>query len=173
MPLDINQFRNNLRDGGARPSLFEMRITKSGLAFPTAPFHVRVAEIPPATVTPIVQKFAGRELKFAGQRTYPNITVTVLNDEGFTIRAEMERWIDLVNGRVNNRRGGPVEDGVLTINQLAKTGGPIGIFNFVDAFPVTMSSIPLDWSNDGVIEEYTVEFAYSYYVPVTIPPITF
>jgi len=32
-------------------------------------------------------------------------------------------------------------------------------------FPVTIAAIPLDWSNDAAIEEYTVEFAYQYWEP--------
>lgn len=168
MPLDIARFRSNLIDGGARPSLFQMEITGPlGLNFNLAPYHIRVASIPPTTVTPIVQKFAGRELKFAGQRTYPNLSVTILNDEGFTIRRQLETWMNAINERTLNTRSAAVIEtlGSAVITQYAKTGSVIATYQFTNLFPVTMAEIALDWSQDGAIEEYTVEFAYDYYTP--------
>lgn len=173
MPLNLELFKASLVDGGARASLFQMEINKQGTVagLNAVPFHVRVSEIPGSTITPIVQKFAGREIKFAGQRTYGNLSVTVLNDENFRVRTAIEDWMNKINAReANVRLAGPTElqyQGDAIVNQFTKTGVPIKAFKFVGLFPVTMAAIPLDWSNDGVIEEYTVEFAYQYWEPTT------
>lgn len=177
MPLNVEQFKAALVDGGARASLFQMEINKSGIAsgLGFAPFHVRVSEIPGSNITPIVQKFAGREIKFAGQRTYTNLTVTILNDEFFRIRTAMEDWMDKINSRVGNVRDLSVVgesnllgyQGEAVVTQYSKAGLPLKAFKFVGLFPTVLGNIPLDWSNDGVIEEYTVEFAYQYWEPTT------
>ena len=40
---------------------------------------------------------------------------------------------------------------------------PIAKYNFVNIFPVTIAEIPLDWSSNDAIEDFTVEFAYDYW----------
>lgn len=166
IPFSIDDFKAAMADGGARPSLFTMEITYDTInARPEFQFYCRVSEIPGAQQNVIVQKFGGREIKFAGQRTYNNLTVTILNDESFQIRRGLEDWMDRVNGAEDNLaysdQFGLEGDGV--VRQFAKTGQEIATYRFNSLFPVNIAAIPLDWSNDGVIEEYTVEFAYTYW----------
>jgi hypothetical protein len=171
MPLDLQEFRSQFQDGGARPSLFEMQINRGTGSSPSAQFYIRATEIPGLTVNQIVQKFAGRELKFAAQPTFTNLTVTVLNDEKFTVRRFLEGWLNDINGRVTNVRAPQAAtevgyQGTGRITQFGKAGGELAVYEFVGLFPVNLAPIPLDWSNDGVIEEYTIEFAYQYWTPL-------
>lgn len=165
----IEQFRTAMADGGARASLFTMEITYGGLDFADMKFFCRVSEIPGSQQNVIIQKFAGRELKFAGQRTFTNLTVTVMNDEGFTIRRSLDQWMDRINDTQLNTAltgGQPLLEGTGTVTQYRKDGGEVdyGPYTFVGLFPVNIAAIPLDWGNDGAIEEYTVEFAYQYWL---------
>jgi hypothetical protein len=136
-------------------------------------FHCRISEIPGTAVNPVIVKYAGREIKYAGQRIFNNLTVTILNDEGFTVRKGLELWFEFLNTRESNialltaptgdpGRGYSARG---TVRQFAKTGAEARSYVFVDMFPVNLAPIPLDWSNDAVIEEYTCEFAYQYWVP--------
>lgn len=172
----IDKFKNKLLDGGARPSLFQMDMT-----WPTAmpfersatelmPFHCKISEIPSSQVTPITVKYQGREVKYAGQRTFTNLTVTILNDEGFTVRQSLERWIEQLNGAASNKttfnKASPVPDGYAgmgIVTQYDKQGDSVRAYRFVDLFPVTLSNIQLSWDNDAQLEEYTCEFAYQYW----------
>lgn len=176
MALSLNTFKQALADGGARPSLFEMELTPpatlgiNGGNVPNFRFYCRISEIPGATVNPITIKYGGREVKYAGNRTYANITVTLFNDENFSIRKLLERWIDIINDRATNRLGYPTSSitttgglgylGTGTVKQLKKQGEVTRTYFFDDMFPVNLSNIALDWSNDGAIEDYTCEFAY-------------
>lgn len=175
MALSLNTFKQRLADGGARPSLFEMDLTPPailGTDVPNFRFFCRISEIPGATVNPITIKYGGREVKYAGNRTYANITVTLFNDEDFRIRKLLERWIDIINDRGTNRLGYPTSSiplsapggfgylGTGTVRQLKKEGSTTRTYFFDDMFPVNLSNIALDWSNDGAIEDYTCEFAY-------------
>lgn len=176
----ITAFKENLLDGGARPSLFEMQLKWPGLV-PAGPdaerllqFHCRISEIPGTSHNPIVVKYAGREIKYAGQRVFNNLTVTILNDEGFTVRRSLETWFEAINSSETNVASvsSPTQagyGGTGTVIQYRKTGsgaagaGRARAYTFVDIFPVTLSPIALDWTNDGAIEDYTCEFAYQYW----------
>jgi len=181
---NITQFKEQLQDGGARPSLFEMTI-----AFPPAlqglfgdtvrsateiwRFHCRISEIPGNQHNPISLKYAGREIKYAGQRTFNNLSVTILNDEAFRVRRGLELWFEAMNTRETNRSlltqntrtGFGSYAGSGQVTQYSKQGTKVRAYKFVDMFPVTLAPIPLDWSNDGAIEDYTCEFAYQYWTP--------
>ena len=178
----ITDFKEQLLDGGARPSLFEMTIDFPAalLASVAAPqvlgasnkfkFHCRLSQIPGTSHNPIVVKFAGREIKYAGQRVFQNLSVTILNDEAFSVRRGLEAWFEAMNTRESNKTklfsptfGGYAGTG--TIFQYKKDGSLARSYRLVDMFPVTLGEIALDWANDGAIEDYTCEFAYQYFEP--------
>ena len=83
----ITQFRSKLGGGGARPNLFEVNINK----FPfvgdwdneTFQFLCKAAALPASNVASVEIPFRGRTLKVAGDRTFDNWTITVINDEDF------------------------------------------------------------------------------------------
>lgn len=179
---NIYDFKESLTDGGARPSLFQMELTWP-ISIP-APgdlilnaerafhFHCRISEIPGTQHNPITVKYAGREIKYAGQRVFNNLTVTVLNDEAFTVRRALEAWFEGMNSRVSNLSLFPLASptavgyaGQGTVYQYAKNGNITRSYSFVDMFPVTLAPVALDWTNDGAIEDYTCEFAYQYWTP--------
>jgi hypothetical protein len=179
---NITDFKEQLLDGGARPSLFEMTIDYpvgligSGVVPAILPaqlknrFHCRLTEIPGSQINPITVKFAGREIKYAGQRVFSNISITIINDEAFTVRRGLEMWLESMNTREQNVTNylSPTSEGYAgtgVIRQYSKTGSVLRSYRLVDLFPVTLSPIALDWSNDAAIEEYTCEFAYQYWEP--------
>lgn len=174
----INEFKSRLLDGGARPSLFEMELTfppalgiQGVAATEIMKFHCRISEIPGTQHNPIVFKFAGREIKYAGQRVFNNLTLTIVNDEGFRVRRGLEKWFEAMNGAETNvnlltsnlegTAGTYAAQG--TVTQYDKQGFSARKYSFRDIFPVTIAPIALDWSNDGAIEDYTCEFAYQYW----------
>jgi hypothetical protein len=177
---NISEFKEKLLDGGARHSLFRMELTwpqtvASGAAFgsPWMPFHCRISEIPGVSFNPITLKYAGREIKYAGSRVYQNLTLTVINDEGFTVRKAIENWMELIQSRETNvsvltaplSHGATGYAGTGRVIQYKKTGEHAKSYIFTDIYPVTLGNISLDWSNDSSIEDYTVEFAYQHWVP--------
>ena len=177
---NITEFKERMIDGGARPSAFRMEITWPAaisvgnlLSAPTVPFMCRISEIPGTSHNPIIVKYAGREIKFAGQKVYPPLNLTIFNDERFRIRRGLEAWFDAMNSRETNvatlssPTGDPTRGygGTGRVTQFDKLGNEIRSYVFIDMFPVNLAAIPLDWQNDATIEDYTVEFAYQYWVP--------
>jgi hypothetical protein len=185
MAFNVNQFRSQLTGDGARPNLFECTLTfpilasSGGATSPGAvqdnvsltekfTFMARAAQLPGSTVNQIPVNYFGRELKFSGNRTFPEWTVTIINDEDFRLRDAFEKWMHGLNSHVTNTRGvsfgnalGYQQDGLVT--QYGKSGEIIKEYNFVGMFPIDVSPIELDWGANDTIEEYAVTFAYQWW----------
>jgi hypothetical protein len=105
----ISDFKSALKGGGARPNLFEVKISdlpeavKSNLqgvkefrnTFDTDGFSFlcKSAALPASNIAPIDVPFRGRILKVAGDRTFDTWTVTVINDEDMRHRKAFEAWM--------------------------------------------------------------------------------
>ena len=97
MAFRVQDFRSQMVFDGARPNLFQCELTFPTLVSGAAAqskftFMARAAQMPGSTVNQISQFYFGRELKFSGNRTFPEWTVTVINDEDFIIRDAFEKW---------------------------------------------------------------------------------
>ena len=180
MAFNVNDFRSNMNYDGARPNLFDVNLTFpsallgsiSGLSAANGKsrFLIKSAQLPGSTLGTVSVNYFGRELKFVGNRTFQDWTVTIINDEDFAIRAAMESWMNLMNSHVGNVRT-PVGNSPLgyssdaTVTQYGKTQNTaIKKVKFVGLFPIDLSPIDLDWGSNDTIEEYQVTFAYQYWV---------
>jgi len=167
MGFDISQFRTTLSDEGARANLFEVSITVSeteNFAATDFNFYAKSSVIPGTTLGTVVVPYFGREIKFAGNRTYGDWTITVINDEGFTFRAQFENWINRINSITENTRASTNYTGTGTVTQYSKSGATQVSYDFINMFPTDLGEISLDWGDNDSIEEYTVTFAYDYWI---------
>jgi T4-like virus tail tube protein gp19 len=195
MPFNVSTFASQgLPLGGARASLFEVFMTlptaiASGRAEAQLRFVCKSAQLPQSTVGQIEVPYFGRKVKMAGNRTFDNWTVTVMNDEDFMVRHAFEKWSSFINSHTNNLRnqGTLTESGLVsyrsiaTVRHYAKTGVygsgtnsgdasiPTREYDFINIFPINISTIDLNWETTDAVEEFTVEFAYDYWtVPVDV-----
>ena len=103
--LGVDDFKSKLRGGGARPNLFKATVNFPGYAggdVELTSFLCKGAQLPTSVMNPIEVPFRGRQLKIAGDRTFENWTVTVLNDTDFNTRDSMERWMNGINAHAAN-----------------------------------------------------------------------
>lgn len=173
MPFNVNQFRTQLSGDGARPNLFEVRlnfpsyVTARASASVKSTFMVKTAQLPGSTLGSVPVNYFGREVKVAGNRTFADWTVTIINDEDFIIRNAMESWIRGINDNVTNLRAALTTQQYATdaeVYQYSKAGGsPIKRYKFVGMFPVDIAAIDLDWGSNDAIEEFSVTFQYQYW----------
>lgn len=174
MAFKVQEFRAQMNYDGARPNLFQCdltfpTLTAGGVAQTQFSFMARAAQLPGSTVNQIPQFYFGRELKFAGNRQFTEWTVTIINDEDFTIRDAFEKWMSGMNSHSGNLRnpaftkgdGGYQQDGYVT--QFNKDGTPSKKYKFIGMFPIDLSPIELDWGANDTIEEYAVTFAYQWW----------
>jgi len=177
MAFNVNQFRTQLQGDGARPNLFEVRLNfpayaqGGAVAAAKSSFMVKTAALPGSTVGMVTVPYFGREVKVAGNRTFADWSVTIINDEDFFIRSAMEAWVRGINENVTNLRSNRARTsqqyGVdATVIQYGKDGRQLKSYKFVGMFPTDIAQIDLDWGSNDTIEEYTVNFAYQYWESV-------
>lgn len=163
MAFNINEFKSQLVGGGARPSLFQVQITNPiiGIADFKVPFMVKTAALPASTVGSYVVPYFGRDVKYAGDRTFEDWEVTIINDEDFAIRNAMEAWSNSINSHVSNSRALPQRyksDAIVT--QYGKDGRVLRTYSFEGIYPLNISSIALSWETKDTIQEFSVSFQY-------------
>lgn len=135
------------------------------------PFLCRAASIPPAPLDIIRVPYFGRNIKLAGDRDFPEWTVTVYNDEDFPIRILMERWSNEINALVSNRMDDTM--GVLaykqsaTVTEYGKQGAALRTYVFSGIWPVNVEAMQVDWGAMNTLQQFDVTFAYDYWQPTT------
>jgi T4-like virus tail tube protein gp19 len=174
MAFTVDQFRTNLVGDGARPNLFEVRLT-TWPAYVTSPgpqtlsFLANSTSLPGSDIGITPLQYFGREVKLAGNRTYPEWTVTIINDENFKLRKAFEQWHYGINGPVGNKRTGAATTldrgyGVnASVIQYGKEGDKLHVYTFAGLWPTNVAPIELAWGTNDQIEEFTVTFAYQYW----------
>jgi T4-like virus tail tube protein gp19 len=174
MAFNVAEFRANMIGDGARPNLFQVSLT-----FPTiaangqassqkATFMAKAAQLPGSTIGQVPVYYFGRELKFAGNRTFADWTLQIINDEDFTIRNSIESWMNSINSHSSNVRSPGAQSPSsytvdATVTQYGKTGNTLKTYKFVGMYPLDLAPIDLDWSSNDTIEEYAVTFAYQWW----------
>lgn len=176
MPFNINTFKaNGLVYGGARPSLFNITLTvPAGIGIDNVTVQkftlvAKAANLPASTITTFDVGYFGRKIKLAGDRTFTDWNVTVMNDEDFSVRAMFELWSNAMNRLESNVRDSAIDTELyksdFQIAQYAKTGEKIREYTMYGAFPTTIGEIGLDWDSQNSIETFPVTFAYDYWLP--------
>jgi hypothetical protein len=166
--LGVDDFKSKLRGGGARPNLFKATINFPGYANGDAEltsFLCEAAQLPGSTFGIINVPFRGRILKMAGDRTFPEWTVTIINDTDFTIRNSFERWMNGINSHsANTGLAAPIAyESDLFVDQLDRDGESVKRYNFRGSFPTDLSPIELSYASADEIERFQVTFAYQYF----------
>ncbi len=185
----LTNFKSRLAGGGARNNLFEVTIP----SFPTASedfwkqgqddnatkmaFLCKAAQLPASTVAPVDVPFRGRVLKVAGDRTFDPWTVTIINDEDFSLRTAFEGWMNKLS-KLNDATGVTNPTSYMTnayVKQLGRgaekfatenTGGESSIlrtYKFYDIFPTSVTAIDLSYDSTNQVEEFQVEFQVQYF----------
>lgn len=173
MAFNISEFRAQMVGDGARANLFEVTMpfpsfagaTDAGKKFT---FMCKSASLPGSTIGTVPLQYFGRELKFAGNRTFADWSVNVINDEDFAIRNSFERWMSGMNSHNLNVRN-PIVTNPSTytvdalVKQYSKNGDVLKNYRFVGLFPTDISPIEVDWGSNDSIEEFSVSFAYQWW----------
>ena len=176
MVFNIDQFKTRgLQYGGARPALFNVTVTPPpviGIDLTSVSkfeFTARAASLPESNMEAIQVPYFGRKIKIAGDRTFADWRVTVMNDEDFGVRSMFEKWSNAMNKHVNNTRLGGLNvenyKSTMDVIQYSKDGSILRSYQIIGAFPTVIDAIDLDWDTTNAVETFNVGFAYDYWVP--------
>lgn len=174
MAFNVTEFRANLVGDGARPNLFQVTMTfptfstESTSSSQAISFLAKAAQLPGSTLGTVPLYYFGRELKFSGNRSFADWTITIINDENFKVRRAFESWMNGINSHTTNLRNGAATSPSgytvdAKVDQYDKAGNIIKSYKFVGAFPVDLSPIDLDWQSNDTIEEFTATLAYQWW----------
>ena len=164
---------------GVKPNMFMVDVNfpgslgKSADDLETTNIMCKSAALPGSNLGVIEVPFRGRTVKIAGDRTFDTWTVTFFNDKDFKLRAFFEEWANKINSHeantselfVPNSSTGYTAD--LKVKQLEKddttTGSILRTYTLFYCFPTNVSQIDLAYDSNDQIEEFTVEWQYSYF----------
>ena len=172
MAFTISSFRESIakHKGISRPNLFKVLIYGPGATAAAIPadftFQAKIATIPPSTLGVIEVPYFGRMIKVPGNRTFDNLSITVINDADFSVRNPIEAWMAKYNSHELNKSNVTDPNTLMAGIQITHYNidtSPTGVWRFVNCFPVSLGEIGLDWGSNDTAEEYTIDFAYDYW----------
>jgi hypothetical protein len=170
--LQVDAFRGKMTGGGARANLFEVNVNYPGAAggdTELTNFMCRAAQLPGVTMNPVEVPFRGRLVKFPGDRTFEDWTMTVYNDTNFGVRDAFEAWMNSMNTHLSNvglnidNAGYGTYLADIEVNQLNEAGSTVKKYKLRNAFPTIVSPIELSYDQTTAIEEFTVTLTYDYW----------
>ncbi len=167
---NINDFKAKLAGGGARANQFKVTMPFPGYAqvggeIEDLAFLCTTAQIPAMNVGLVNVPFRGRQIKIAGDRTFADWSITVLNDTNFKLRNAFERWQNGINNMSDNEGlSNPVDYQVdAFIDQLDRNGNTLKSYTLRGAFPVDIAAIDLNFATNDEVETFGVTFQYQYF----------
>jgi len=175
---NVSQFLQTIGQG-VKPNMFLIDIQfPASIALQTEDQNLtnilcKSAALPGSNLGVIEVPFRGRTVKIAGDRTFDTWTTTFFNDKDFKLRAFFEQWANSINTHEgntaplftpNNSDGYMADLGVKQLEKDASEEGAIlREYTLKYCFPTNVSSIDLAYDSNDQIEEFTVEWQYSYF----------
>ena len=167
---NINDFKAKLAGGGARSNQFKVTMPFPGYAqvggeIEDLAFLCRSTTIPAMNVGVVPVPFRGRVIKIAGDRTFDEWSITVLNDTNFKLRNAFERWQNGINNMTDNEGlTNPVDYQVdCFVDHLDRNGNTVKSYTLRGLFPTAISDIALNYDEAAAVEEFSVTFNYQYF----------
>lgn len=125
------------------------------------------AELPGVSLQTADAKIYGPTYKIPYQKQYNDTTLSFIATNDFYERKLFDRWIEAIMPPDTNNLRFPKSQNSryltdITIIQFDEFIKQIYAVKLIDAFPVSVSSMPLSWGDDG-IHRVSVNFAYQRY----------
>jgi len=173
-----NGFVSKLASEGARSSLFEVIVSLKGQnilgtedADNTFQYMCKGIQLPSQNLGVVLVNYFGRAIKLPGDRTYEDLTMTIINDEDHSVRNRLENWMNIMNDYVANTREADASRDEYTADLTIKTYNKDGSellngeaeWKFINCFPITVDQIDLAWDANDQVMEFTSTWVYDYW----------
>ena len=158
----IDQFKAQLIGGGPRANRFKVFIPRAGNKIE---FLCKAANIPAGTLGEVIVPFRGHNLKLAGERTFEDWQITVINDVEFSVRSGLEAWQEEIQA-MDSGVGSTSTDYLISrafVEQLNKDDSVLARYEFFNMFPKNLGAIELSYDTVDALEEFTVDFTFSHW----------
>ena len=178
---NVSQFLQTIGQG-VKPNMFLVDIkfpdalggSSQALGTDLTNILCKSAALPGSNLGVIEVPFRGRTVKIAGDRTFDTWSATFFNDKNMELRGLFEEWANQLNTHEANTAPRFLPDSAgsgymasLYVTQLEKDdsegGSAIRTYKLHHCFPTNVSQIDLAYDSNDQIEEFTVEWQYSYF----------
>ena len=174
-----NGFISKLKNEGARSALFDVTCPLRGVNIAGADgdgntllkYMCKGATIPSSTVGVVTVNYFGRPVKFPGDRTYEELTLTIINDEGYAVRNRIENWMNKINDMDLNTRdktmvGKQNYTSDLFLRPFTKDGNVAGASSWIfkNCFPTSLDAVDVAWESNDTIMEFTTTWSFDYWL---------
>lgn len=170
MAFEITKFKASLDAGVARSNLFQFDvIPQTGLTsneITNLKFVCKTAQLPGLQIEPTEVKYLGRVIKFPGDIAFEPFTTSIINDNNYSIRTDVETWMANISDHKNISKSVSefTSTGILSLvneqGEVLDNGKKVKFFRL---FPTTVSEIALSFESRSEIETFDITWSYDYY----------
>ena len=169
MAGNINDFKASFTKDVARTNRFDVEIPVPLTLIPYVSsarsliYRCETAQFPGRTFATTEQKTYGPIEKFPYLNTYNDLDLTFIVDDDMSQKVFFDAWMSYINPLYNNnyRYKGDYAT-TLVVNQYDVSGEKTYSINLVEAFPISMNQMDLNWGDDSY-HKLSVTFAYTYW----------
>jgi len=164
----INEFKSSFKRDLARPNRFDVSIPVPIVLVPylntakSLKFRCEAAELPSRTFSVAEQRFGSNPSEsYPYLSTFNDMPMTFIVSDDMTEKLFFDAWMEYINPASSYDLRYKIEyTSTIVVNQYDVAGDLTYSVNLVDAFPVSVNQLDLDWSADGH-HKLVVTFAYS------------
>lgn len=167
MAGSIAEFKASFKTELARPNKFDVDIPiPIGLILYLGTsrklkFRCETAELPGRTIATTSMKIYGVEEKFPYMTSYGDLSLTFIVSDDMSEKKFFDAWLNWISPTINYNQKYKGEYAVaLRINQYDVRNQVSYSVDMIDAYPIAINQMELDWSSDGH-HKLTVTFAYT------------
>jgi hypothetical protein len=165
---DISQFRASFKTDPAKSNRFDVSIPVPLTLIPyvnsakSLTYRCENAQLPGRTFETLEQKIGSNPVeKYPYKTSYTDIDLSFIIDSDMSQKVFFDAWLNFINPNYNYNfryKGDYVT--TITVNQYNSQGELSYSVDLIDAYPVSMNQVDLDWSADGYVK-LNVTFAYT------------
>lgn len=165
MAGSISKFKSSFATEIARPNRFDVNITvptvlDSG-ASRILTYRCENAQLPSRTFATAEQKTYGPVEKYPYLTTYNDLELTFIVSDDMLEKYIFDSWLESINPSTTNNFSYKSDySTIITVNQYNLQNEITYSADFIEAYPISINQLDLDWSADGY-HKLTVTFAYT------------
>lgn len=149
---------------GVRPNLYKMEIF--GLPEKLR-YLCKATQLPGKTIGIVEVPYLNQKAKYAGDATFEDLTVTILLDNDFSVRNELETWMEQIRANASIDGAEPsIYQQTGSVIQLDNKNTEIAQYDYIGIWPNSLAPLDLAFETADTIAEYTVTFSYDYWTRI-------
>lgn len=165
MAGSISAFKSSFNREIARPNRFDVSLTVPSIIDSSASrllnYRCENAQLPGRTFATAEQKTYGPIEKFPYLTTYNDLELTFIVSDDMIEKYIFDSWLEKINpSSTNNYSYKSDYSTIITVNQYNLQNEVTYSADFIEAYPISVNQMDLDWSTDGY-HRLMVTFAYT------------